>query len=438
MHRKLCLGLGILLGSFQVSTFAQAQDPPRIIQTQPGTPPAGQQTPLDPAAPSRFSAEDPKPNPGSDPEQPAAPSYGPTAPEKIGTFKDLFWCNSGISFYGWLDSGYTYSSTGSGRLATEPRENRFGNEFLLNQLGLVFEKTLKQGDEFDWGFNATFYTGADPALIQPKGEFNTTDPRFGADFRQLYVSAHLPILTEDGVDIRAGRMGTVIGYTSALAPYRPFYSNNYAWFYAQDGAFTGALATFHVNKQLDVIGGITMGANTFFTLRGDSPCYIGQVNYWTTEEKDTLLSASVYLGNNAIFAAPGLAGDFDTTVELRVHHNWSKRFTQILQCDMGWDNHVPGVGTGSWYSLYTIGLYHLNENVDLNGQIEWFNDVQGTRTGFKNQYEMATLGINYHPVKYIELRPEVRGDFANDRPAFGPRANHKDQFTAAIDLLLKF
>ena len=40
---------------------------------------------------------------------------------------------------------------------------------------------------------------------------------------------------------------------------------------------------------------MTLGANTFFTLRSnDSYCYIGQVNYWLTEEQRTRLTASVY------------------------------------------------------------------------------------------------------------------------------------------------
>ena len=37
-----------------------------------------------------------------------------------------------------------------------------------------------------------------------------------------------------------------------------------------------------------------------------------------TVEKRTLLSASLHLGENAIFAAPGLGGDFDTVVESSV------------------------------------------------------------------------------------------------------------------------
>jgi cyclophilin family peptidyl-prolyl cis-trans isomerase len=92
-------------------------------------------------------------------------------------------------------------------------------------------------------------------------------------------------------DVKAGRMGTIIGYTSALAPYRPFYSNNYQWFYAQDGAFTGFLADLHANNRLDIWSGMTFGANTFFTLRSNnSYCYIGQVNYWTSDEWRAALS----------------------------------------------------------------------------------------------------------------------------------------------------
>jgi Putative beta-barrel porin-2, OmpL-like. bbp2 len=382
--------------------------------------------------PSQMTVADPRE------EQPA--KIGPALPEDVKILQDSFlgdWLKPhGARIYGWADFGYTYASTGPGLLSVEPRENRFGNEFLVNQLALVLEKPIKS-DELSFGYNATFYAGADAALLRPRGGFTTFDPRFGADFRQLYVSAHLPVLTEGGVDIKAGRMGTIIGYESALAPYRPFYSNDYQWFYAQDGAFTGILATLHVNKQLDVINGVTLGANTFFTLRGQGPCYIGQVNYWLTEEKKTLLSGSVYLGDQAIFAAPGLAGNFDTTVELRLQHDFSKYQTIVLESDMGWDQRIPGIGTGEWYSFYVILINHLGCTLDFNLRAEWFDDVQGTRTGFATNYEELTLGLDYHPQKWLRLRPEIRGDFSNDVPAFG-NGRDRAQLTAAIDALFQF
>ena len=139
-----------------------------------------------------------------------------------------------------------------------------------------------------------YFAGSDAALGAAKGGigFPPGNPQFGQDFRDLYLSAHLPILTDGGVDVKVGRMNTIIGYNGFLAPYRPFYSSDYQFFYSQDGAFTGFLTDLHVNSRLDIWNGMTLGANTFFTLRSnDSYCYIGQVNYWVTDEKRTRLDS---------------------------------------------------------------------------------------------------------------------------------------------------
>ena len=384
---------------------------------------------------SEVAAQEPAP---ADEEK-----LGPTLPEDVKFLQSALFgdrhrdCPSALRLYGWLDAGYTYASTGPGPLTVETRENRFGNEFLFNEAALVLEKPLDP-TRFSLGFNATFYAGADAALLRPEGGINTTNPRFGADFRQLFVSAHLPVLTDGGVDIKAGRMGTIIGYESALAPYRPFYSNDYQWFYAEDGAFTGGLAIVHMNKQLDVIGGITLGANTFFTQRGDGPCIIGQVNYWLDECKTTLVSASTYCGHEAIFAAPGFAsrGEEDYTFELRLQHKFSKEMEMIIQSDDGFATELANGGSGQWYSLYDILIYHLNPKLDANGRAEWFLDNKGTRTGFATNYYEVTLGFDYHPVNCLRIRPEVRGDFADD-PVFR-NGRDKSQLTLAIEGLLSF
>ena len=348
--------------------------------------------------------------------------------------------DSGIRTFGWVEGGYTGASTGAGLLSVQPRQNRFGNEFLLNQIGFVIQKPLKQ-DQFDIGFNMRYFAGADAALGAPKGGIDNppTNAHFGQDFRDLYLSAHLPILTDGGVDVKVGRMNTIIGYNGFLAPYRPFYSSDYQFFYSQDGAFTGFLTNLHVNNRLDIWNGMTLGANTFFTLRAnDSYCYIGQVNYWTSDEKRTRLTGSVYAGPHALFAAPNLAGTYDTMVELRLQHDWNERFTQILQSNMGWDANTP-VGTGSWYGLWLISIYHFNSQIDGLVRAEWFDDVKGTRTGIDTNYAEVTLGTNYHPVKWLDIRPEIRGDFAG-APAFGVNGAHtnRSQLTGGISFLVKF
>jgi hypothetical protein len=348
--------------------------------------------------------------------------------------------DSGIRTFGWVEGGYTGASTGAGMLSVQPRQNRFGNEFLLNQIGWAIQKPLQQ-DQFDWGFNMRYFAGADAALGAAKGGIGWPpgNPHFGEDFRDLYLSAHLPILTEGGVDVKIGRMNTIIGYNGFLAPYRPFYSSDYQFFYSQDGAFTGFLTNLHVNNRLDIWNGMTLGANTFFTLRAnDSYCYIGQVNYWTSDEKKTRLTGSVYCGPHALFAAPNLAGTYDTMVELRVQQDWNERFTQILQSNMGWDANTP-VGTGSWYGLYLISIYHINPQVDALCRAEWFDDVKGTRTGIDTNYAEVTLGLNWHPVKWLDIRPEIRGDFAG-ADAFGVNGTHtnRSQLTGGVSFLVKF
>ena len=117
-----------------------------------------------------------------------------------------------------------------------------------------------------------YFAGADAALGAAKGGigYPPGNPHFGQDFRDLYLSAHLPILTEGGVDVKVGRMNTIIGYNGFLAPYRPFYSSDYQFFYSQDGAFTGFLTNLHATNRLDIWNGMTFGANTFFTLRSNN------------------------------------------------------------------------------------------------------------------------------------------------------------------------
>ncbi len=268
--------------------------------------------------------------------------------------RDLFG-ESGIRTFGWVEGGYTGSSSGQGILSVEPRQNRFGNEFLLNQIGIAIEKPLRQ-DEFNIGFYDKVFRRCRrcPGRGQGRHRLPARNAHFGQDFRDLYLSAHLPVLTEGGMDVKVGRMNTIIGYNGFLAPYRPFYSSDYQFFYSQDGAFTGFLANLHATDRLEIWNGMTFGANTFFTLRSNnSYCYIGQVNYWLTDERKTRLTGSVYAGPHALFAAPGLAGNFDTMVELRLQQNWNAYFTQVVQSQhgMGWRH-------AGWHRLLVWNIPH--------------------------------------------------------------------------------
>ncbi len=103
---------------------------------------------------------------------------GPALPEQIKLTGSLIppnpltdWASAHrLRFFGWANGGYTESSTGPGLLEVEPRENRFGDAWLLDQSAFVLERTLNE-EAWSWGFRSEFYMGADAALLHPVNGF---------------------------------------------------------------------------------------------------------------------------------------------------------------------------------------------------------------------------------------------------------------------------
>jgi Putative beta-barrel porin-2, OmpL-like. bbp2 len=369
---------------------------------------------------------------------------GPVLPEEIAPDVLGDWATSHrLRFFGWANGGYTGSSTGEGLLGVEPRANRFGDNWLLNQSAFVLERRL-DSEGWSWGFRTEFYMGADAALLHPVNGFGpSNDPRFSTDFRQAYFSFHAPILTNGGVDVKLGRQYVPLGYETTMAPYRPMYSLSYAWIYSQNGATTGAIATIHVNPRLDVIGGATLCVNSLFELRGRAPCYIARGLYWLDSARRTKLVGTFYTGPQPIAAAKGHIGKWQTEVEAQLIHDVNRRLTVVSETNLGWDTRDPANQnhTSKWVGTYGMAIIHAHRLLDVNSRAEWFDDINASRIGThaKNYGEIA-MGVNFMPTRSVNFRPEVRWDGA-DNAVFGPtNASHlqSHQWTYAVEMLLKF
>jgi hypothetical protein len=327
-------------------------------------------------------------------------------------------------------------------LEVEPRANRFGDTWLLNQSAFVLERTL-DSEAWSWGFRAEYYMGADAALLHPVNGFGPSDtPRFSTDFRQAYFSLHAPILTDGGVDFKFGRQYVPLGYETTMAPYRPMYSLSYAWIYSQNGATTGATATIHVDPRLDVIGGVTLCVNSLFELRGRAPCYIARGLYWLDSARRTKLVGTFYTGPQPIAAAKGHIGKWQSEVELQLIHDVNRRLTLVSETNLGGDTRDPAnnLHTSEWFGTYGMGIIHVHRLLDVNSRAEWFDDIDGSRIGTRANYGEITMGLNFMPTVFVNFRPEVRWDGA-DSPVFGPTtAAHlqSHQWTYAFEMLVKF
>ena len=350
-----------------------------------------------------------------------------------------------ITIFGWADFDYTFRSTSSGQNNIAPVMNRFGNEGLVRELGLDISKPLDPKD-WSWGFNMILMAGADAAFLNPTaGAFiSNPDPRFGLIFTDLNLTAHLPILTDGGVDIKAGRQTTVLGPMGAISWQRYFDSSDYAWYNLEEGRYTGISADWHISKQCSWYNGLELGWGTFFDqLAPWTYDYITQINYWVDEKAEKQkVWTTVLTGPTGIFSR-----GFSTTWELGWLYNWNKYVYQIIDTQMCWSRapiffpKTPGYDENA-YDVYQYLGFHLNKCVDFNTRIEVYYDQQGGGYpgGFgipHTTYIEGTLGFDYHPNKYMQLRPEIRYDNANN-PAFGEFQDKKHQLTIACDLLLKF
>src|SRR5205823_5826336 len=140
--------------------------------------------------------------------------------------------------YGFVQGGYTLNTDNpNDRENFGVNFNHRSNDFRLNQVYLIVEKTLEQNDCVNWGYRADFLVGHDAPFIVANGMFDNfvgghKQNRIGVDIPQAYAEVHLPYLLEKGIDVRVGKFYTLHGNELTPGTQTDFYSHSYGYFYA--------------------------------------------------------------------------------------------------------------------------------------------------------------------------------------------------------------
>ncbi len=349
-----------------------------------------------------------------------------------------------VRYYGWVDGSGQYISTGSGELPVGfPVPSRFADGLIVDAGWIIVDRPLAEDREgWDWGFRVDFYAGQDAALLRPMNSFGPQGPRFGTDFRQVFLSLHIPIIAKGGLDLQLGRQNVPIGYETLMGPYRPLYTETYYWIFHQVAA-TGVFGTLHATRKLDLVAGADLNYNTAFELRGRAPSYLAKAIYSPSVSHKTTFIGDVYTGPQPVPTLAGHIGSWQTLSEVEVRHDWSPRVFQVVQGSYEWDFNDPATKgkTSTAQGAFSMVTVHLTrQTVDLNLRGEWMHDVNGIRTHFPGTFGESTVGLNFMPKPWINFRPEIRGDFAS-APILGPidaTIHRKSQLTAGEDLIFKF
>jgi hypothetical protein len=345
---------------------------------------------------------------------------------------------SGIRVFGWLDGGVSTMSNAAGLVSEAPTPDRFSNQPMLNAAWIAIEKPTTQS--FSWGFRTDFFAGSDPALLRSLNHFGPSGPRWGTDFRQAYISLHTPIVFSRGIDWTFGRITFPTGAETVMAPYQALYSRGYFWIHGATSG-TAVFSTSHVNSQLDVVAGTTMGYGTTYILRGRAPDYLARILYHPATKLKQQFVATVYAGPKPLATAPGHAGTWQNLFELQAREVWTQRFNQAFQVSYIADQRDPAEAhrSSAAKGAFLLNTYKINRAVSLNSRLEWFDDPHGTRAVIPGVYSDAAAGLTFYPNAWCELRPEIRGDFAgqNSFGASDSGIRRRNQLTAALEVLFK-
>jgi len=364
---------------------------------------------------------------------------------------------------GWIDSGITFNPA-------SPQDNQnFGrffddraNEPLLNQLVINFERALApQPGEFDWGFKLQFMYGSDARFIHSLGLFSDTAATsiVQPDLVEGYLNLHFPIVSEGGLDLKLGKFVTLEGVETIDPRANFFYSHTYIFNVGIPFNHTGALATFHATKWLDLYSGITRGVNTSIEDNNDSVSFHGGVGLNLLDGKLTIL-ATTSIGPET----PNNNHDQSYFNDIAITAKITDKFTSLTDLNYA----LNEVSDAQAYGIAQYFTYAINSwlTAGIRGEIFWDDEgfyvvsfanthdpmraLEGEPTidprtvgGGKTTYGSITAGVNIKPpmpkpLAGLAIRPEIRYDRSLNGTRPFNNSSDRDQFTAGIDFIVIF
>jgi hypothetical protein len=386
-----------------------------------------------------------------------------------------------VQVYGWINPGGNLSTNTVKPGGNYPVSYDYTpNTVQLDQAVVYFERLpdTVQNDHFDWGFRFSAIYGVDYRYTTAYGLFSyqllNHNSVNGYDFPMEYVDLYFPVI--QGLNVRIGRFISIPDIEAQLAP------NNYTYVHSLTYTFdnytnTGILGSLALTKnwilQLGLVAGTdtmpwNIGArianldpnpifpgSTMPKDPGAQPSFTGGLRWTSDSGKD-----AVYLVANGINSG---AWGYDNLqwIGATYYHKFNDQWHISFETYNTHENNVPNLnnpvaaaavaGGGTPFSpqftpfnapnaalcnsttvltctsdqqaFLVYVNYSPNKLNNFTLRTEYFDDMEGQRTGIKTQYVDAALSWQHWLSPQIELRPEIGYYRSLDADAFNGDAN---------------
>ncbi len=370
-----------------------------------------------------------------------------------------------FKLYGWIEGGIIGNPAGPidnhnfGHLYTDR-----ANEPVLNQVSIVAERALDPNvTGFDWGFKGWFMYGADTRYTKSLGLMDTTtDFITQPDFPEVSVSVHIPIPGTNGLDVKGGKYQDPMSAETLDPRNNVFYTHSYIFNFGIPENETGGLAILHVNKYLDLYGGVNRGLSTSLADNNASVAFEGGLGLNLLDGNLTTL-ALTHIGPEI----PGNNHDYRYLNDVTTTWKVTKAFTSITDMNLIYDSTDNGKWGGGVAQYFT---YSINDWLQVGVRGEIWRDAEGFYVaqfranndflhialqgravpfdpsnlgGGRTTYLEVTGGVTVKPplpkpFAGLLIRPEVRYDTSlNDTTPFDQNTS-RHQWTLGVDAVLEF
>ncbi len=378
--------------------------------------------------------------------------------------------SDGLKFSGHVEAGVSFNpdSPSNGIDFGHLFDDR-DNTVELNQVLLTYERDLDpKNPNFDIGFKLQGMYGSDARYTHFLGELDrTVHDRNQFDIVEANLTAHLPILTDGGIDVKIGQYPTPIGAEVIDASGNQFYSKSYIFNFGIPLKHTGGYAVVHTTDWLDLWAGVDSGVNTSLG-SGDNNNAAAGLGGFQLNLLDgnltilTLAHIGPENGNGPLNAGLGVNNSVRQIYDSVITWKVNDKLTSTTELNYIRDDlfHATAEGAATYLA------YTLTDQLTIGGRAEVFRDDQGffvyafpSSSDFVNSeyarpnlsygngkttYGEVTLGATYklpNLPKAIDgamVRPELRVDDAlSGHPAFNDGTN-SSQVTLAVDFVLPF
>jgi hypothetical protein len=310
------------------------------------------------------------------------------------------------------------------------------------------------------GGRVDFLYGSDAIFTQaygsPRGHWDlnlTSGSRFyDIALPQAYLEVFAPFA--NGITAKIGHFYTIIGNEVVTAPDNFFYSHAYTMQYGEPFTHTGVLLSTPLNDNFTLTGGAVTGSDTAgwdgaWDKGLGNWAFLGGVT-WTSDDKGSSV---------ALTSTSGEISEQDSNnwsiYSLVAKHDIMEGLHYTFQHDHGWANKIVDGSDAEWYGINQYLTYDIQDDLAVGVRAEWFRDDDGFRVASPgrtltffpgaNSYYAVTAGLNWKPLKWVMVRPNVRYDWADNADAFdnaggstGFAGKKSDQFLFSTDVVISF